>query len=97
VSSKLSWRHRVRALLARQCTATDNATRSLLSEFDVVARKGTGPPSRRFPMRRVRPSGVCLTKIDDLGLRLHTWRGRSSLGTDQRTQPAAGWPPRREW
>ena len=74
--------HRVRALLVRQRTATINALRGLLTEFGVVAGKGTqrisdlnermGKLSAEVLPDEGREALTCLfNQIDDLGLRIH--------------------------
>ena len=79
--------HRVRALLVRQRTATINALRGLLSEFGVVAGKGTqrisdlnermGKLSAEALPDEAREALTCLfNQIDDLGLRIHAMERR---------------------
>ncbi len=79
--------HRVRSLLVRQRTATINALRGLLTEFGVVAGKGTqrigdlnermGKLSIEVLPDEAREALTCLfNQIDDLGLRLHAMERR---------------------
>src|SRR6516225_7794719 len=79
--------HRVRALLVRQRTATINALRGLLTEFGVVAGKGTqrisdlnermGKLSTAALPDEAREALTCLfIQIDDLGLRIHAMERR---------------------
>ena len=79
--------HRVRSLLVRQRTATINALRGLLTEFGVVAGKGTkrvsdlnermGKLSTEVLPDEAREALTCLfNQIDDLSLRLHTMERR---------------------
>lgn len=79
--------HRVRSLLVRQRTATINALRGLLTEFGVVAGKGTqrvsdlnermAKLSTEVLPDEAREALTCLfNQIDDLGLRLHEMERR---------------------
>lgn len=79
--------HRVRSLLVRQRTATINALRGLLTEFGVVAGKGTqrvsdlnermGTLSVEALPDEAREALTCLfNQIDDLSLRLHAMERR---------------------
>jgi len=74
--------HRVRSLLVRQRTATINALRGLLTEFGVVAGKGTQRVSDLNEKMgklsdEAREALTCLfNQIDDLGLRLHAMERR---------------------
>lgn len=78
---------RVRSLLVRQRTATINALRGLLTEFGVVAGKGTqrisdlnermGKLSDEALPDEAREALTCLfNQIDDLGLRIHAMERR---------------------
>ena len=94
--------HRVRSLLVRQRTATINALRGLLTEFGVVAGKGTqrisdlnermGELSDEALPDEAREALTCLfNQIDDLGLRIQAMERRiHRLAQGQRSQPAAG-------
>jgi transposase len=74
--------HRVRSLLVRHRTATINALRGLLTEFGIVAGKGTrrindlnekmGQLSSEALPDEAREALACLfNQFDDLGLRIH--------------------------
>ena len=79
--------HRARSLLVRQRTATINALRGLMTEFGVVAARGTrrindlndkmGKLSAEALPDEAREALACLfNQIDDLGLRIHAMEKR---------------------